>query len=272
MRWMGWAAGLAAGLTVWGAPPLTTIQDTLYRADGAKFNGIVQISWTSFESGNTVFVAANSKTVRIIDGVLRVSLIPTENTTPAAFYTVRYWGGGRVQFSETWSVPATSSILKVRDVRTSGPLWPAGPPAGSAEGGAIEISQVNGLQSQLDSRPVKASPFQPLRVVMVNSDGQLASVTPTQAPSDCVLANGSTAPCGSVIQFVDNETPGGLVDGVNLTFTLAHPPNPASSVMLFRNGLLQRLTVDFTLTGSTIQFVAGATPQPGDVLVASYRK
>ena len=31
-------------------PPLTTIQDVLYKADGTRFNGYVQISWNSFEA------------------------------------------------------------------------------------------------------------------------------------------------------------------------------------------------------------------------------
>ena len=34
-------------------PPLTLIQDVLYKADGSRFNGFVQISWNSFEAGDT---------------------------------------------------------------------------------------------------------------------------------------------------------------------------------------------------------------------------
>jgi hypothetical protein len=35
--------------------------------------------------------------------------------------------------------------------------------------------------------------------------------------------------------------------------------------------MLQKITQDYTLTGSTIQFVAADTPQPGDTLLAGYR-
>ena len=34
------------------APALTTIQDVLFKADGSKFNGILQITWTSFRAGD----------------------------------------------------------------------------------------------------------------------------------------------------------------------------------------------------------------------------
>ena len=42
------SASVAASL--WAAPPLTTIQDVLYKADGSRFNGSLTISWTSFEA------------------------------------------------------------------------------------------------------------------------------------------------------------------------------------------------------------------------------
>jgi hypothetical protein len=35
--------------------------------------------------------------------------------------------------------------------------------------------------------------------------------------------------------------------------------------------VLQKTGIDYTAAGSTIQFVAAATPQPGDILLASYR-
>jgi hypothetical protein len=61
------------------------------------------------------------------------------------------------------------------------------------------------------------------------------------------------------------------MNGSNASFTLSLTPNPAASLMLFRNGLLQRAGVDFTLTGASLSFQAGSVPQPGDLLQASYR-
>lgn len=61
------------------------------------------------------------------------------------------------------------------------------------------------------------------------------------------------------------------MDGVNTSFTLANAPSPVSSLYLYRNGLLLEAGTDYTLSGSGIQFVSAATPQPGDSLLASYR-
>ncbi len=72
--------------------------------------------------------------------------------------------------------------------------------------------------------------------------------------------------------FTDAEVPGGVVDGANATFTLANTPSPAGSLVLYRNGIAQKVAVDYTLTGATVQFLTGAIPQPGDTLLAWYRQ
>lgn len=66
---------------------------------------------------------------------------------------------------------------------------------------------------------------------------------------------------------IDYETPSGAVDGVNSTFTLVHPPNPAASMHLFINGLMQNLS-SFSLAGNTISTLT--PPDPGAVLTATY--
>ena len=62
-----WVAGMALA-----QPPLTTIQDVLYKADGTRFNGIAIIAWTSFEAADTSNIATQSVTAKIVDGNLRV--------------------------------------------------------------------------------------------------------------------------------------------------------------------------------------------------------
>ena len=98
-------------------PPLTTIQDVLYKADGTRFNGTVTISWTSFQAMDNSTIATQSITVKIVDGNLRVQLVPTTTSTPATYYSVTYNSNGRIQFQETWSVPSSAQPLHVRDVR-----------------------------------------------------------------------------------------------------------------------------------------------------------
>lgn len=87
------------------------------------------------------------------------------------------------------------------------------------------------------------------------------------------VVNGAlTATGGGSVNFADNETPSGTVDGANKVFTLAHAPSPSSSLNLFWNG--QRLVdgSDFTLSGLTITYAAGfAAPVAGDSYNANYR-
>ena len=76
---------------------------------------------------------------------------------------------------------------------------------------------------------------------------------------------------GSFGVFQDAETPSGVIDGVNVTFTLAATPNPAASLVLTKNGIVQKSGVDFTLSLATITFLTGAEPQVGDTLLSWYR-
>ena len=73
------------------------------------------------------------------------------------------------------------------------------------------------------------------------------------------------------IQFSDAEVPSGTVDGSNGTYSLGAAPNPVASLQVFRNGILQKLGSDYSLTDSTITFVGTSIPQTGDTLQASYR-
>jgi hypothetical protein len=263
-------AGLALFAAIaWGQPSLTTISDVLFKADGTRFNGLAQFTWVSFESGNGSNIAQQTKTVRIIDGNLFVQLTPTTDATPPAQYSVKYSSDGRIQFQETWAVPASPTPLRVRDVRTTQPLFPGGG-AGGGVGGVTVIleSDVTGLVQDLAARAVKGPGYTNSRAAIINDSGGLEGAIGD--PTDCVRVDGTSGPCNPII-FVDEEVPGGLVDGANPNFTLASAPSPVSSLHLYRNGLLQKAGFDYTLTGSTVAFVTASIPQSGDTILASYR-
>lgn len=78
-------------------------------------------------------------------------------------------------------------------------------------------------------------------------------------------------PSGGGGDHTYNETPTGDVDGVNDTFTLGNAPL-SGSLMLFKNGLLQREGSgnDFTISTDTIVFESDNLPQTDDILKASY--
>jgi len=250
-------------------PPLTWIQDVLYKADGTRFNGYVQISWNSFEAGDTSNIATQFRAVRIVDGNFSVKLVPTTNPDRPATYTAVYNSDGKVQFQEVWAVPPSSQRLRIRDVRIS---TPSNLDLGGSSG-PIQESDVVGLVADLNARPTEGPGYATGRVLMTNSIGELEAVSGSL--SDCVHVDGSSGPCGSggadVPGYVDGEVPGGVVDGANATFSLAGLPAPVTSLALYRNGMLQKAGFDYSLSGSTVVFITAATPQPGDTLLASYR-
>ena len=264
------ALWLAAAATA--GPPLTTIQDVLYKADGTRFNGTLVISWNSFQALDSSAIVTQSTTVKVVDGNLRVQLVPSTTATPAGAYSVTYNSDGRIQFQERWAVPSSAQPVRLRDVRTASAITTGGGGSGSdtTGSGPVQESDVVGLVADLGARPVKASGFAAGRVAMVNSAGSLESIS--GSPTDCVRVDGSSGPCGSTPpSFVDGDSPAGIVDGANASFTISAAPDPVSSLSVYRNGLLQKLGSDYTFSGRTVQFVAAAVPQPGDTLLAAYR-
>ena len=117
MNFRSMLAAACLAMPLFAAPPLTTIQDTLFKADGTRFNGTLSIGWTSFEAIDRSVIAQQSKTVTVVNGSLQVALVPTTTATPPAYYTVIYNSDGRVQFQETWAVPSSVQPLRIRDVR-----------------------------------------------------------------------------------------------------------------------------------------------------------
>ncbi len=277
-RWVLGALALVLTIcasTAFAAPPLTLISDVLYKADGTRFDGVAFIEWKSFDASDTSNVPMQSITLRITYGVVRVQLVPTTNATPGAYYRVRYNSNGRTQFTEYWAVPPSNVGLRLRDVRIQGPLGSGNitaPPVNTA----ILIPDVSGLREELDARPIKGVGFSLARVAMINDVGALEAVLGNLG--DCVKVDGSSGACGTGLGgssgpvFVDSETPTGAVDGSNNSFTLTGSPAPAISLQLFRNGMLQRAGVDFTLSGTAITFLSGSIPQSGDVVQTYYRK
>jgi hypothetical protein len=252
-------------------PALTTIQDILYTADGNRFNGLMTITWQSFEAGDLSNIAGQVTRVTISNGNLYVQLVPTTTANTPATYAVQYNSSGHTQYSEVWAVFPSVTPLRVRDVRLSpGAISTAGPAAQTA---SVQMSDVLGLLAALNLRPVQGAGFAVSRTAVINVsgavDGAVGNLT------DCMHVDGTSGACGTGgagnTVFVDAETPGGTLDGVNPIFTLANPPTPSTSLSLYRNGLLLSQGLDYTIAANTITFLAGAVPRPTDVLLANYR-
>jgi hypothetical protein len=89
------------------APATTTVQGTVYLANGQPSSGTVFVSWPAFTTASGQAVAADSTTVTIAsDGFMSVNLVANLGSTPAGlYYTAVYYmsdGTTSTQYSE-WS-------------------------------------------------------------------------------------------------------------------------------------------------------------------------
>jgi hypothetical protein len=89
----------------------TTVQGTVYLANGQPGTGKLVVSWPSFTTASGQLVTADSTTVSIAPaGFVSVNLAPNQGATPAGLYytAVFYLSDGSVN-TQYWVVPAASS-------------------------------------------------------------------------------------------------------------------------------------------------------------------
>jgi hypothetical protein len=112
-----------------GGPVLTSVVDTVYRADGTVAQGVLVITWPAFVAANGAAVAAGATNVTLgPNGALNVSLAANAAANPpGVYYTVVYQlGPGEVR-TEYWVVPTSSpaTLAQVRTTPGSGTAVPA---------------------------------------------------------------------------------------------------------------------------------------------------
>lgn len=281
-RWWLFLAALALGSTIWATPPLTTIEDVLFSSNGSRFNGVITISWPSFEASDASQIAAQTLQLQITNGILYVQLVPTTNADTPAIYTVVYNSNDGTLYNEAWAVPPSSGPLRVADVRVApGTVTGSAPSGGGSSSGSstppgspgnVTIANVTGLQAALNVRPVEGTTYAISRTAIIDNTGAIDGAVGNL--SDCMHVDGTSGSCGTSggsAGFVDAEIPGGAANGSNTSFTLANAPSPALSLELFRNGLLMSQGGDYTLSSNAITFLSASIPQTGDVLLTSYR-
>jgi hypothetical protein len=89
----------------------TTIQDTVYRADGTVAGGSVVVSWPTFTTSAGDVVAAGSTSATLgIGGVLTVALTPNAGATPTgSYYTAVLHLDDGTTSKQYWVVPVSAT-------------------------------------------------------------------------------------------------------------------------------------------------------------------
>ncbi|HEX7360971.1 MAG TPA: hypothetical protein VF283_10815 [Bryobacteraceae bacterium] len=173
--------------------------------------------------------------------------------------------------------PIRDTVLNSDSSLFSGTIavtWNGPLPSGETESQLSATARVyNGALSLILVPNTSGTTYQ---AVYTSSDGTTAwtetwdvpaSATPLKL-TDIRVTGGSS---GGSAEFVDAETPAGTPNGTTTVFTLTKAPAPAASLELYRNGVLQRQGVDYTLSGNTVTFVNASIPQTNDLLQAFYR-
>lgn len=109
--------------------------------------------------------------------------------------------------------------------------------------------------------------------VLIGSAGSVATAQ-TISGDATLAASGALTLAANVIKeadFVTRETPSGLVNGSNTTYTLANTP-VAGTEHVYLNGILQESGAgnDYTISGATITYLTA--PATGDKIRVSYLK
>ena len=105
------AVGMALAATAMAqAVTTTTVQGTVYLANGQPGAGTLVISWPAFTTAAGQAVAADSTTVNLgPDGFVSVNLAPNVGATPAGeYYTAVYYMSDGTTSTQYWVVPAAA--------------------------------------------------------------------------------------------------------------------------------------------------------------------
>ena len=89
----------------------TTVQDTVYLADGSTAAGTVLVSWSGFTTaGGQVIAAGSTSAVLGAGGALTIALAPNANVTPiGSYYTAVFHLSDGTTSRQYWVIPAVAT-------------------------------------------------------------------------------------------------------------------------------------------------------------------
>jgi hypothetical protein len=269
---VGNATGSPATPTAVGMTAAATANTLVYRDANGNYqvNNVTENVATIATAGATTTLTVASAAIQQFTGSSTQTLVLPNATTlvngtqyfvtnrSSGAVTVNMNGGSLLQ-----TLAASSyAILTLINNGTAAGTWDSAYTSGGGSGTVTTVSVVsaNGFAGTVANAGTTPA------ITMQTSVTGLLKGNGT-AMSAAVAGTDYISPAG----FIVRETPGGLVNGSNTTYTLANTPI-SNTEMLYVNGLLQEPGAgnDYTISGATITMLSA--PITGDRLRANYQK
>lgn len=236
----------------------------------AKFNNTIQnLTTTTTAAGTTTLTAASSFTQQFTGTTTQTVVLPDATTLAVGFQfyitnrstgavQVNASGGGALQTMAA----GTSATFTAVTIGTAAGTWDVNYYAPSSAGTVTTVSVVtaNGLAGTVANATTTPA------------------ITLTTSVTGVLKGNGTAISAATVgtdyvnnASFVTRETPTGLVNGSNTTYTLANTPT-AGTECVYLNGILQEPGAgnDYTISTNTITYLTA--PLSGDKIRVNYMK
>jgi hypothetical protein len=233
-------------------------------------NNFIENAATTATAGTTTTLTIASAKIQQFTGSATQTVVLPNATTLAVGHqfiitnrstgavTVNMNGGGLLQ-----TMAASSfAIFTLMNNGTAAGTWDT---IYSSGGGAGTVTNVSVVTANGFAGTVANPTTTPAITISTGVTGLLKGNG--TAVSAAVASTDYMAPTS----FVTRETPGGLVNGANTTYTLANTPI-AGTEQVYLNGILQEPGAgnDYTISGLTITYLTA--PASGDRLRVSYQK
>jgi hypothetical protein len=199
MLWLAPMKGAGAAVST------TTVQGTVYLANGEPGSGMLHVSWPAFMSANGQAIVADSVDVTIgQDGFLSVKLAPNQGAIPAGlFYTATFYMNDGSVSTQYWVVPGAAQATLAQ---VQAQVMPAAQAVQVLDRNYVDQAIAQVSESMLAGSGgtltgplyLNSDPTQPLQA----ADKHYVDLAVSQAPSSSV--NPATA--GQVAVYAGNGT------------------------------------------------------------------
>ncbi len=234
----------------------TTVQGTLYLANGQTGSGTLQLSWPSFTTAGGQAVVAGTTTVAVgSDGFVSVNLTPNLGASPAGlYYTAVFYLSNGTTTTQYWVVPAAAQATLAQ---VQSQVMPAAQAVQAVSKAYVDQAIAEAGQSQLSASG--ATLTGPL---YLNADPTQAMQAADKHYVDVSVSQSSTQP-GTTGQIAYYTGTGTAIAGVNAVPVTAGGTGAGTAASALQN------LGGISATAATQQTMAGGLAIAGPLAAQS---